>query len=488
MAATYPWTEADGVWRRGLGSMESFYLTLASPEGQPVHWMIGSCISIAYRGNESVNIEESLRQAWKDIRPDFPTIAAIVDPKTREIVVRSDDASTVDSWLQKSFQVHDGINADELFSAFRSQFCITLHFLRDTNQLVIQTPHTLLDGRGTLYLFRALFTKLSKQSQSHVNGDHVNVELKADLNLTRPYDEWLGVSQVPSEKNLQEAQSIFQRVLLQEKPIRLPGVDFASQPRKPVHRDLSLEEESTRAVIEACKRKGFSVTSAWHAALAVTTQVSWLLFGTNRRMISYLDASFLNHLIVTDGQSLQAMQSSAGEEGISYAQFTTIDLRRWFPPSFIPHQHSIATLQTALPFRIDLEKDQTFDNLSQSLNKQYRAPFAFADDFSFLGPYMAMSRQIIESGAAPPSSTPYLSSMGVVDDFLAPRYGDWELDGFWVSSTMMTGDFQMYLWTWRGRMVFSACYNEGFYESERVDAILKRTRDELLHGLALPVP
>ena len=41
MAALYPCTEQDGVWHQMLGSMESFYRTLASPEGEPVHWMIG---------------------------------------------------------------------------------------------------------------------------------------------------------------------------------------------------------------------------------------------------------------------------------------------------------------------------------------------------------------------------------------------------------------------------------------------------------------
>ena len=270
MAAAYPWIEDNGVWRRKLGSMESFYLTLASPEGQPVHWMIGCCVSIAYCGNDSVDIEKALRQGWKDTRRDFPSIAAVVDPATREMVVRSDDASTVEQWLQRSFKVHHGITADELFSAFKSQFYTTLHFLRDANQLVIQAPHTLIDGRGILYLFHALFTAMSKQSGDHANGDL----RKGPPNLTRPYDEWLGILSVPSEKNVKEAESIFQRILLQEKPIRLPGVDFASQPRKPVHRDLGLSEETTRAVIDACKRKGITVTSAWHAALAMAAQVS----------------------------------------------------------------------------------------------------------------------------------------------------------------------------------------------------------------------
>ncbi|RYP81461.1 hypothetical protein DL770_005894 [Monosporascus sp. CRB-9-2] len=440
-SAAYSWINQGDAWRRKLGSMESFYLSLASPEGQPVHWMIGCSVTIKNHA-DAVDTEEALREAWKSIRRDFPCVGAVVDPPSREIVVR-EDADT-EEWLQKSFRVHDGTTADELFSAFRSQFHITLHYLRDTNQLLLQSPHTLIDGRGMLYLYHALFTALSTQP-----GDgSQDYETTGSPNLSKPYDEWLGVSAVPSQKNLADAQSIFQRVLQQERPIRLPGVNFATTPQRPVHRDLEMTEEATSSIIGACKEKGVSVTSAWHAALALATQ------------------------------------SAAGEEGTSYVQFTTIDLRRHFPSSFIPHKHSIGSLQTALPFTADLGKDSTFDALSQSLHKQYKTPFAFADnDFSYLAPYMAMSRQILESGGVPPSSTPSLSSMGVVDDYLQRRYGDWEISKFWVSSTMMTGDFQMYLWTFGGKMTFSVCYNEAFYGAEQADQIMASTRDEMVRGL-----
>ena len=176
----------------------------------------------------------------------------------------------------------DGIAADELFASFRSQFCITLHFLRHANELVIQAPHALIDGRGILYLYHALFTALSKQSQSsQENHYHSNGNLDTKTGppiLTKPYDEWLSVSAQPSEKNIKDAETLFQRVLMQGKPIALPGVDFARSPRKAVHRDLVLSEESTATVVKACKREGVSVTSAWHAALAMAVQVSLISF------------------------------------------------------------------------------------------------------------------------------------------------------------------------------------------------------------------
>lgn len=98
---------------------------------------------------------------------------------------------------------------------------------------------------------------------------------------------------------------------------------------------------------------------------------------------------------------------------------------------------------------------------------------------------MAASKQLLEAGAVPPSSTPSLSSMGVVEELLAREYGDWELTDFWISSTMLTGDIQMYLWTFRGRMTFSVCYNEGFYDIQEVNALLEETKRQLLAGLGI---
>lgn len=79
--------------------MESFHLTLASSEGEPVHRIIGSCVSIAYRGSDSVDLEKAVRQAWKHTRSDFPNIAASIEPSTQEIVIGYDNSAAVEAWL-----------------------------------------------------------------------------------------------------------------------------------------------------------------------------------------------------------------------------------------------------------------------------------------------------------------------------------------------------------------------------------------------------
>lgn len=267
----FGWTEVEeGVWRRKLGSMESFYLTLASPEGQPVHWMIGCCVSIAYHGAGNANMEQALRAAWETVRGYFPSVSAVVDRASREMVV--DTKAPTTSWAHDTFVAHDGITADQLFASFTSQLHMTLHYLRDAGQLVIQAPHVLLDGRGALYLYHALFTALTNPS-GEPRPRCSNNQATELPNLTKPYDSWLGVLEEPSQKNGQDAESIFRRVLLQKHPIRLPRVDFTAEPRKTVHRDLQLSDKVTAAIVAACKQTGVSVTSAWHAALAMATKV-----------------------------------------------------------------------------------------------------------------------------------------------------------------------------------------------------------------------
>jgi hypothetical protein len=98
---------------------------------------------------------------------------------------------------------------------------------------------------------------------------------------------------------------------------------------------------------------------------------------------------------------------------------------------------------------------------------------------------MSVSLQLLASGGIPPSSTPSLSSMGVVSDILKDVYGNWKIGRFWISSTMMTGDIQMYCWTFRDQMTFSVCWNEAFYSNELVDELLEETKNQMLAGLQL---
>lgn len=272
MSATFSWHEDNGVWRRKLGGMETFYLTLASPEGQPVHWMIGCCVSLIYNGKDSIDIQGALRRAWKETRLKLPSLASTLDRSSGEIVVAlGDTSSESDEWLRESFQVHDHGSANDLFSAFKSQLHITLHFLPAAKQVMIQAPHSLIDGRGILHLYHTLFTALSNNNPD----DHSNGAISTNsLDLTLPYDKWLGLLPVPSEKNSKAAESIFKRVLYQEQPIRLPGVDFTRESQHPAHVELVINEHISNTTFIECKKRGITVTSAWHAALAMATKVS----------------------------------------------------------------------------------------------------------------------------------------------------------------------------------------------------------------------
>ncbi|KHO00584.1 uncharacterized protein MAM_01362 [Metarhizium album ARSEF 1941] len=475
----YSWKEENGSWQRNMGSMETFYLSLAAPEGQPVHWMIGSGVSIAYRGDDDVDVAEALKQAWRRVRHDLPSVGATVDLVNQRLVVGPDDDVSVEAWLQSSFRVHDGITADQLFSGFKSRFSITLHFLRGTNELVMQAMHALLDGRGMLYLFDALFKRLSRPGDAHAAGGARNRP-----NLTRPLDEWLGLSQSPSRQNVEDAQVLFRR-LVQDKPVGLAGVDLGLTPARPAHKELCLSEKDTQRIVDACKSKGITVTTAWHAAVATAIQVRTCPCPLPPPARCESNPAEEASTLIT-ATARQKIQSEEGEAGTTYAQFTTIDLRRWFPAPFDAEQHSVGSLQTALPFVVDLGEDSSFDSIAERLQRDYKKPFAFAhDDLGCLVPGMAMYRRMLAGGHVPPSSTPYLSSMGVVDDFVSPRYGGWEIAEYWVSSTMLTADFQVYLWTWRGQMVLSACYNEAFYEAARVGDVLGAVRHEMEKGLGV---
>jgi hypothetical protein len=92
-----------------------------------------------------------------------------------------------------------------------------------------------------------------------------------------------------------------------------------------------------------------------------------------------------------------------------------------------------------------------------------------------------MAEQMLKSGVRPAASrTPAMTSLGNVDEVIRGCYGCWvPQDGSWLSSTMQTGDIQVFLWTWKGKMTLDASYNEAFYTEALVEELLVATVDEL---------
>ncbi|KAK7420762.1 hypothetical protein QQX98_002566 [Neonectria punicea] len=389
MASLQPWTREGSAWKRNTGGMESFYVSITPPDGQ-----------FEYLGRPT-DLEQALKDGWISLRHEIPSLASTVSGNTR--VCDFPDGVNVAQWASRTFQVHEETTAEQLFARLRSLSSITLHYLPKTQQLVINAPHSLINGRGILYLYNALFTQLSNQcAPTGAVGE-----------LSPTENELLGLKNVPSEQNIQAAQSLLSRFGSPNPPVRMPNVNFDQVPGDAARTQLKLSPEATKAVVAACKERGITVTAAWHAALILT---------------------------------VREIQASAGEDGRTFTTFTNFDLRRWFPKSFDAARIFAGPYHIALPFSVDMD-NKTFKDIAQDLTKEYKNPMEFADgDVNFIPSVITACEEIFKAGPAP-SSTPILSSMGVIDNYLKRQQGDWRIEDYWLADTMLSAEIQSFLWT-----------------------------------------
>ena len=88
----------------------------------------------------------------------------------------------------------------------------------------------------------------------------------------------------------------------------------------------------------------------------------------------------------------------------------------------------------------------------------------------------------------PLSTTPSLSGIGSIDRRMQAIYvgkNRVSIERIALRTDVMAPAMAMYQWSWQGRFVISACYNEAFYRKDFVDKFLGRVENILFHGLGL---
>jgi hypothetical protein len=390
-----------------------------------------------------------LRGAWIEMRYHFPSIAnRWASESTGENVMfyESPSSSELEDWLRESFQVHRTATAAEVERKLMREPIIKMHYCASSSELLLQSEHIFLDGRGALYLFEAFFEALSSPAQDIKFGGE-------SQRLTPALED---VVEMPKDST--DGQRTIARRMVGDMappaPITFPVPDVNLKHTREIHRRaLKLDKATTAAAVKRCKQLGVSVTSAWHAAVTLATQ---------------------------------RIQGHAGAAGETLATFTNFDSRRWATlPGFESCKHPvscyyIAALSSTTPAGRDLPA------IATELNHFYKTAFTPGGERLAAYPaFVGMVSQAFVNGP-PPGSTPILSSLGILENFIGRSYGpqaQWELEDIWIGDFMLTANIETFLWTWKGRMVLSSCANTAFYTEHELDGYLGAVRDLLLTGL-----
>ena len=451
------WKETSpGHFERPFDSIEKFLRALArgSLAMNREHWSL----SIFARFEMKTSLKHSelaLRHAWKTMRYDHPQLACVAHEETK--VYEVPDSAALDAWLDETFIIAPAsATAQELLASFRPSALATLHFLPYKSEIIIHASHWRIDALGALSLLQNLFDAVAEPRQVQFGDEGRNLSPSRDKAANYSTLDDLGSPALVKEREKAAADLVMQFVS-NIPSIGLPTQNLNQTPGGTHRVEVVLEPAPTSVIVSASKRRGLTVTTAQHAALIVALQ------------------------------QVTPIPPSSSSKYTSWGIFNIRPLLK--APFNDPTIHPVAVHIVGLPLALHTS---TYANLALQLKQFYKQPLPPAADSHIREDVLvSYTNQMADIAGQPPPpdilapSEPVLSSIGVVDDYLKSKYGEIEVKDFWVGVETTTPQIVCYLWTWQGKMVFSAFYNEAFYDKSFVQAFLERAMNILFTELAI---
>ncbi|KAI3332325.1 hypothetical protein HD806DRAFT_519085 [Xylariaceae sp. AK1471] len=481
---------------RQLGNLEIFFKTLAD-KGKPLkreHWTIHLAVALEFPAS-LLDPVPHVKCAWQALRLQHSVLGAAVfssgedagNPLAQSRLVTDD--LNLDAWAEDTFAVcHQYSSADELFSDVHATETPTCYWLPKSSQLVIRSSHWRTDGVGMAILGHDLLMALATTLHKGFDPLDVAQTLVTGIQINQP-------SLPISLEELARNQSQYSTILHygKENPILAAGADalvaeflqgvpsiglptFASSedavPSRSGRTTKSIDAGMTSQISSACRKSGFTVTSAVHAAIIRVT------------------ASFPQHSLAK-----------------SYAAFVPVDLRQTLPASA---GRAVGLYFSGLPVCIgsivsqDGATRKPFELIARELGSVYSRdhirfwkPSEDNNKDEFVGlldlvePYVRRTTMLFNAPipeSLPPVQTPDLSSLGKMEKYIQPEYRVEEsvetvkVVDLWMGTEMLNRSIQFHVWSWKGALHLGACFNTSFYEQNFVVGVVDMIVEELLVG------
>lgn len=463
----YPsWTNiAPNTYRQVYGFQEVLYDAISVPAGSPGLFLVGSSVTFKYNppseSTAPVDLTPLLRNAWLQMRQQYPTLAA---ENTREGKVYRSPSSRaeLEDWVESTFIVAPNKTWPELWKDLVKTKHMTMYFCPEARQLLVQGEHHIVDGRGGMNFWDRFFRALASPAPASLLTQTTGAEV---ARLPPRSDDLLDMAEKFPGRGEQRALELLAPLSAMDAPIFLPMP--SPPPPHSLHNataQLQADESASRAIKTACKAHGVSVTAAWHAAVVLATQ------------------------------SIQAGDPASGGPGRQFACFGNFDLRRYFPDpatvlpaAAVPDAYNLSNHHCILPYVV-APGDKTFPEIARELDVFYQRdlPVADPDVWSALPP---MIRMLVpdhtEKTPEELGSTPALSSFGVADWFIGGEYGAWKVEEIWFGNTVTGPWLECFMWSWKGKMCLNSCFNPAYYTVDAVQEFHGAVLREMRKGLGV---
>ncbi|KAL4797888.1 hypothetical protein BDV19DRAFT_39105 [Aspergillus venezuelensis] len=507
----FSWTlSAPGIWERDTDEVEDFYASLAKSHkgtGRVFFAMTGFVsFSVPVERGSSLEqtkrrAEDSLKSAWLRLRFDHPTIASKVmfddgKGKYKKVYETYRDKSSWGNWVDETFRVVDlpegktGLdwcNADPPVPERPTLFLIRSPIPPESKleghglfkaDLALRAQHAIIDGMGTLHLFNNLF--------AHASTTYTNPETPLPpfgqeyVNLSPPLRVAANIPAALTQEQEEHMRDILAYNASLKKDIEIASPPFNRKNFTPgIHKRvaLTLSSEATAKIIEACRGLNLSVTHAYHASIALAVRDLQEKREVERK-VRYINYSLIN------------------ERGHCSAPYST-------PAHAVSVYHSISGRGLALDLLVaDAGLDETsgpsrkakrneFLSTVEHIRGYYFAIRNNEEHIKLVPSYWAMSTAPYPGAQVPPipprNETPSvsISSMGVLDNIISHRHGEFSLESPWVTGEELGTGLGLFLGTWKGRVTVSAAYNDAYHGEEEVRDFLEMCNGIVRDGLGV---
>ncbi|EGS21702.1 uncharacterized protein CTHT_0035680 [Thermochaetoides thermophila DSM 1495] len=491
---------SPGLWQRGIDEVEEFYATMAALyEGSGrMFFAITGHVSIEVDVPSHMSVDESekrldaaLSKAWICMRYDHPTIASRVSlhSKTHEWIKSYRKilaASDLEDWLRRTFIVLSNGQSGAEFAnsdppAPKDPTCFVLrqpsargeagNFIirRD---IVLRSPHDIIDGIGTLMLFSNF---IARSSEAYSKGDSYPIPLldgSENANLSPSYRIAAFVPSVLTEAQERRIERIIaQRAAVKsDATVEILTVPFqhgALVPGRHQRSALTLSRDQTSSFLAACKVNGVTPTHVFHAAAAVALRDLQPRPEVTKRVryISYILRNERSRCAEPFNSTRHPVALYHSVSGNSLV--VDLDLRKAGdePSDQDRKQEFYSVLKTIKAFYEGVRNDSDHYALVPKLWALSTPPLPVPSSHSFPVPL---------PNAHPSVS---ISSMGRSDTILTPKMGAFRVSNPWVTGEELGTGWGLFLSTFDGELCLSAAYNDAWHTRETVDDYLKRCRD-----------
>ena len=449
------WSEASrGRHQRPLGENEQFIKLIgdrAHPAGREQWSVTATATFKACDDRTGTEWSETLREGWKLLRFEHPSIASTVTGNVLDYV--TPNTSSLAEWLDRTFFVVEdpATSADDLIASLKPSPFVTLHFLPYQWEVVLHTAHWRTDGYGALQLLNTFFVAVA----SVVDAGPPKISWGEELARLVPSVET--ALNLPASTTPHVEVAVRQFLATGAHLLGTVGIpyrgDLMTRPGGTRRVRLQLPKVTTEALVAACQARGIGVFSAVHAALAAVNYARAPADARDKHYTSTIRLSLRPYL--QEPYNTPALASGLYTGGYMFK---------------VPSTQSWA--DNAKQYEAEYERGVTEDFLQS--RRQY-AILALEGLRKGIPPPPVSNIDISFVDGADQLVTPVLESKNVPLEILSLGFGVETL----TRQTYCTA------WKFRDQVEFNLWFNEAYHDATTAAELLETLRDVLVKELQI---